>query len=70
MSDLWAVNVDYNSKIPIVEQINTKVVQAIKRIQGPVLNLIRLYGIQEISSYCGKIDSISEICSIYQSTRR
>ena len=70
MSDLWAVDVDYNSKIPIVEQINTKVVQVIKRIQGPVLNLMRLYGIQEISSYCGKIDSISEICSIYQSTSR
>ena len=45
-------------------------VQAIKRTQGPVLNLMHLYGIQDISSYCGKIDSVSEICSIYQSTSR
>ena len=35
--DSWAVDIDYNSKIPIVEQINNKAIKAIKRIQGPVL---------------------------------
>ena len=50
--DAWAVDVDYNSTIPIIEQINNKVVSAIKRIQGPVLNLISLYGMQDISSFC------------------
>ena len=30
--DPWAVDVDYNSSIPISDQINNKVVNAIKRI--------------------------------------
>ena len=38
--DSWSVDIDYNSTIPIVEQINNKVVSAIKRIQRPVLNLM------------------------------
>ena len=46
--DTWAVNVDYNSTTPVVEQINHKVVSAIKRIQASVLSLMRLYGIQDI----------------------
>ena len=66
----WAFDVNYNSRIPIVEQIDNKVINAIKRIQGPVLNPVRLYGIHDISSYCGKIDSVSEICSICQSASR
>ena len=53
--DSWAVDVDYNSTISIVEQIDKKVIKAIKRVQGPVLNLMRLYGIHDICSYCGKI---------------
>ena len=68
--DSWAVDVDYNSTIPIRDQINNKVVHAIKRIQGPVLNLMRLFGMQEISSYCGNIDSINDICSIYLTASR
>ena len=40
-------------------------IDAIKRIQSPVLNLMHLYGMQEISSYCGNIDSIDDKCSIY-----
>ena len=42
--DVWAVDVDYNSTIPIIEQINSKVISAIKRMQGPVLNLMHFYG--------------------------
>ena len=34
--DHWAVYVDYNSTIPIRDQINNKVIDAIKRIQIPV----------------------------------
>ena len=47
--DPWAVDVDCNSSIPISGQINNKVVNAIKRIQGPVLNLMRVFGMDEIS---------------------
>ena len=65
--DTWAVNVDYNSTTPVVEQINHKVVSTIKRVQVPVLGLMRLFGIQGISSYCGTIDSINDICFIYVS---
>ena len=36
----WTVDFDYNSTIPVVEQISNKVVSAIKRIQGPVFNLM------------------------------
>ena len=68
--DSWAVDVDYNSTIPIRDQINNKVIDAIKRIQSPVLNLMCLYGMQEISSYCGNIDSINDICSINHTTSR
>ena len=64
--DAWAVDVDYNSTIPVVEQINNKVVSAIKKIQGLVLNMMRLYGIEDISLFCGRIDSVDDICSIYQ----
>ena len=63
--DAWAVDVDYNSTIPLIEQINSKMISAIKRIQGPVLNLMHLYEMQDISSFCGTIESISDICSIY-----
>ena len=31
---------------------------------------MRLYGMQEISSYCGTIDSINDICSIYHTASR
>ena len=57
---------DYNSTIPIIDQINHEVISVIKRIQGPVLNLMHLYDIQDVSSYCGKIDTVNKICSIYQ----
>ena len=63
--DAWAVDADYNSTIPVVEQINNKVISAIKRIQGPVLNMMLLYGIEDISLFCGTIDSVGDICSIY-----
>ena len=63
--DLWAVDVDYNLTIPVIEQIDNKVINAIKRIQGPILNLMHLYGIQDISSFCGTIEKVSDICSIY-----
>ena len=65
--DTWAIDVDYNSTTPVVEQINHKVRSAINRVQASVLGLIRLFGIQDISSYCGTIDSINDICSIYVS---
>lgn len=64
--DPWSVDVDYNSSSPVVDQINTKVITAIKRIQAPVLTLMRLYGMEDISLYCSNIESISDICSIYQ----
>ena len=64
--DAWAVDVDYDSTIPVVEQINKKVISAIKRIQHPVLNMMSLYGIEDISLFCGTIDSVDDICSIYQ----
>ena len=60
-----AVDVDYNSTISIRDQISIKVIYAIKRIHNPVLNLMRVHGMHEISSYCGNIDSISDICYIY-----
>ena len=63
--DAWAVDIDYNSTIYIIEQINTRVISVIKRIQGPVLNFMCLYGMQDISSFCGTIESISDVCSIY-----
>ena len=65
--DTWAVDIDYLSTTPIVDQMNSKVIEAIRRIQIPVLNLMQLYGMEDISSYCGNINSIAEICSIYQS---
>ena len=68
--DAWAVDIDYTSTIPVIDQINNKVISAIKRIQGPVLNLMRVFGMEDISSYCGSIDKISDICSIYCSTSK
>ena len=68
--DSWAVNIDYNSSIPVIDQINNKVISAIKRIQGPVLNLMQVFGMEDISSYYGSIDKISDICSIYCSTTK
>ncbi len=47
--DTWAVDVDYVSTTPIVDQINSNVVEAIRRIQVPVLNFIQLYGMEDIS---------------------
>ena len=40
-------------------------ISAIERIQGPVLNLMRLYGMQDISSFCGTIEKVSDICSVF-----
>ena len=68
--DSWAVDVDYKLSIPVVEQINNKVVSAIRRIQGPVLNLMCVFGVEDISSYCGNIDKVTDICSIYHSTSK
>ena len=62
--DTWAVNADYYSTTPLVEEINHKIVNSIKCIQASVLKLMRLFGIQDISSYCGTIDPVNEICSI------
>ena len=63
--DSWAVDVDYNSTIPVVEQININVVSTIKRIQGLVLNLMRVFDMTDISSFCGNIDKVADICSMY-----
>ena len=51
--DSWAVDIDYNSTIPIIDQINNKVIDAINRIQSPVLNLMHVYGIQALDSKQG-----------------
>ena len=64
--DPWSVDIDYKSATPIVDQINEKVITAIKRIQQPVLTLMCLYGMEDISLYCDNIESIADICSIYQ----
>ena len=65
--DSWAVDIDYSSTIPVVEQINNKDVSATKRIQGPVLNLMQVFDMKDIFSYYGNIDKVTDICSIYQS---
>ena len=67
--DTWAVDVDYNG-IPIVEQIEGKIVSAIGRINGPVLNIMKLFGIQQLSPYCTDVQSIKDLCAIYQSSSR
>ena len=42
--DTWAVDIDYSS-LPIIEQIQEKVVSAITRIRTPVLNIMKVFGI-------------------------
>ena len=68
--DTWAVDIDYSS-LPIIEQIQEKVVSAITRIRTPVLNIMKVFGMEQLSLYCNEISSIKDLCNIlYQSSSR
>ena len=67
--DNWAVDVKYNG-IPIIEQIEKKVISVIGRINGHILNIMEMFDIQHLSPYCNEIPSIKELCAIYQSSSR
>ena len=66
--DNWAVDVDYNGTI--VDQIEKKIISAIGRINGPILNIMAMFNMQHLSPYCSEILSIKDLCSIYQSSSR
>ena len=65
----WAVDVDY-SGTPIIEQIQHKILGAIKRINTPILNLMKIFQMDQVSLYCTEISSLDDLCSIYQSSSR
>ena len=68
-NDSWAVDVDY-SGIPIIEQIQDKIIGAIRRINTPVLNLMKIFEMEQVSLYCTDVSSLDDLCSIYQSSSR
>ena len=63
--DNCALDVDYNG-IHIVEQIEEKIVSAIGRINGPILNVMKMFGIQQLSPYCTDVQSIKHLCMRFE----
>ena len=55
--DSWAMDIDYEG-LPIIEQIEGKVMGAIGRINPAVLNIMKVFSIEHISQYCTDINSI------------
>ena len=68
--DDWSVEVDYTFPIPLIDQIEDKVISAINRIRIPIVNIMKMYGMTKVSTYCTDISSISDLCSIYQSSSK
>ena len=68
-NDSWAVDIDYNGP-PIIEQVNNKIVSAIRRIRTPVLNVMKVFGMQQLSLYCTDVYSLKDLCYIYQSSSK
>ena len=67
--DSCAVDVEYNG-IPIIEQIQDKIIDAIKQINTPVLNLMKIFDMEQVSLYCTDVSSLDDLYSIYQSSSR
>ena len=63
-----SVDIDYSK--PVSVQIEKNLMEVISRTQKPILRIMVLFGIKEFSPYCGKINSMKDICTIYQSCSR
>ena len=68
-NDTWAVDVDY-SGTPVIDQIQNNIIAAIRRINGPIINIMKVFEMKHLSMYCTDINSIEDICSIYQSSSK
>ena len=67
--DSWAVDVDYEG-LPIIEQIEGKIIGAIGRINPAVFNIMNVFGMKHLSQYCTNLNSISDLCGIYRSSSK
>ena len=67
--DSWAVDVDYSGP-PTIDQIQDKIIDVITRINTQVLNLMKVFDMQQVSLYCTEVSSLCDLCSIYQSSSR
>ena len=68
-SDMWAVDVDYNGP-PVIDQIQENIIAAIRRINGPMINIMNVFDMKHLSMYCTDVNSIEDICNIYQSSSK
>ena len=67
--DSWAVDIDYEG-LPIIEQVEGKVMGAIRRINPAVLNIMKVFSMEHVSQYCTNVNSIGDLCNIYRSSSR
>jgi len=67
--DNWAVDIDYNGP-PIIDQIHDKIISAIRRIKIPVFNIMKVFGMQQLSLYCTEVYSVKDLINIYQSSSK
>ena len=68
-NDTWAVDVDYKGS-PIIEQIQDNIIASIRRINGPMINIMKVFDMKNLSMYCTDVSSIEDICNIYQSSSK
>ena len=67
--DSGSVDIDYEG-LPIVEQIEGKIMGAIGRINPAVINIMKVFSMEHLSKYCTDVHSIGDLCSIYQSSSK
>ena len=67
--DSWAVDIDYES-LPIIEQIEGKIMGAIGRINTAVINIMKVFSMEHHSKYYTNANSIGDLCSIYRSSSK
>jgi len=64
------ISIDIDYSLPVSGQIEKKLIEVVSRTQAPILRIMRLFGINEISPYCYRIHSMKDICNMYQKISR
>ena len=63
-----AVDVNYNK--PLSHQIEKGLIEVINKTQQPILKLMKIFKINEVSDYCNELSSILDICKIYKNSNK
>ena len=63
-----AVDVNYNR--PLSHQIEKGLIEVINKTQPPILKLMKIFKIDEVSEYCNELSSILDICRIYRNSNK